>query len=1297
MATSVDSGDAKEGADLVVVDASLSDDSPAAGGNSSLSVTVRNVGANTAAATTVRYYRSDDATISSSDTKVGTAAVAALPASGSISQSFEVTAPVSFGAYYYGACVDPVRDETDTTNNCSTALRITVQDTAPAQPGDPDLVVASATVSDSSPSAGARFALSVSVTNGGGGSSAATTLHYYRSADATITTSDAEVGTAELTEISASGSTNESVELTAPGAPGIYYYGACVDSVTSETDATNNCSTSVRITIREPDLVVVSPTMSDYGPAAGVPFAFTATARNDGTGTAPATTLRYYRSSDDTITTSDTQVGTKPVGGLASSGSSSQSVDLSAPAAPGIYYYGACVDAVADESDTTNNCSTSVEVTVQQMRQEGPQGEPDLKVTSVTVSDSGPAAGARFRMSATVTNDGDGAAGATTLRYYRSSDGTITDADTEVGNNAIVALADSGSAGKSVELTASATPGTYYYGACVDAVTDESDTTNNCSASVPVTVPQPARPDLIITAILVSDSTPATGARFTLSATVSNGGDGEAAATPLRYYRSADATITTSDVRVGTEAIAGLAAAGSVGGSVELTAPATPGTYYYGACVDAVTNESDTANNCSGYVTVTILEPDLVAGSPTASTSEPEAGASFTLSVTVANDGEGESDATTLRYYQSTDTVIDASDTPVAVDSVTGLAATASSRKSVELTAPATPGTYYYGACVDAVTDESDTTNNCSATVTVTVPAPKPDLVVGSPTVDDSDPAPGAAIELSATVENDGEGSAEATTLRYYRSTDATITTSDTAVGTDSIAGLAATVSSSQSTDLTAPDTAGTYYYGACVDAVADESDTTNNCSTSAAVTVSQPTVPEEQEPDLVVGSSAASESDPAAGTDFTLSATAENTGQATAGAATLRFYRSPDATITTADTEVGTDTVTELAPSGFSSVSLDVAAPDTAGTYYYGACVDAVANESDTMNNCSPSVQVMVPTLESTDLPPTFVSARTDGDTVTVTFSENIFVHPLVGYVRELYDVPLALFLQAAFSVTIDGDEVSLTTSTYISGANLILDVAYNIHSEDQVEVSHNNSFARNAGALLVDANGHEAPLFGSQEVRNEAPSGRSDLVDGAVLTPAEITIPEGASGTYSVVLPEQPSANTTVRLFPYHIVTVSHDELTFTPENWNVSQTVTVHTTDDADSLDAWAAVLHQTLDVDNLNWTFVRVVVDDQDSPLVVSGSNLISYLEGAASPVATYSVVDAKGAVTWRLLGKDRDSFAISKAGALSFNTTPDHDNPADSDGDNVYHLTIQAAKGTSTGALLTVVITVTARP
>ena len=116
-----------------------------------------------------------------------------------------------------------------------------------------------------------------------------------------------------------------------------------------------------------------------------------------------------------------------------------------------------------------------------------------------------------------------------------------------------------------------------------------------------------------------------------------------------------------------------------------------------------------------------------------------------------------------------------------------------------------------------------------------------PDLVVGSPTVDDSSPAVGATFTLSATVRNDGEGSSPDTTLRYYRSTDATITTADTAEGTDAVDALAASEISSKSVGLTAPSTAGTYYYGACVDAVDGESDTTNNCSTSVQAEVSEP------------------------------------------------------------------------------------------------------------------------------------------------------------------------------------------------------------------------------------------------------------------------------------------------------------------------------------------------------------------------------------------------------------------------------------------------------------------------
>ena len=90
-------------------------------------------------------------------------------------------------------------------------------------------------------------------------------------------------------------------------------------------------------------------------------------------------------------------------------------------------------------------------------------------------------------------------------------------------------------------------------------------------------------------------------------------------------------------------------------------------------------------------------------------------------------------------------------------DSVFWLDPSESGDESVSLDAPSTPGTYYYGACVDALSDESDTTNNCSPAVTVTVgAAPAPDLVVDTPTVSESAPAAGARFTLSATVRNQG-------------------------------------------------------------------------------------------------------------------------------------------------------------------------------------------------------------------------------------------------------------------------------------------------------------------------------------------------------------------------------------------------------------------------------------------------------------------------------------------------------------------------------------------------------------
>ena len=152
-------------------------------------------------------------------------------------------------------------------------------------------------------------------------------------------------------------------------------------------------------------------------------------------------------------------------------------------------------------------------------------------------------------------------------------------------------------------------------------------------------------PDLVVDSPALGVPAPGSlepGGSFTLSTTVRNQGNGASAAATLRYYRSTDSTISTSDTEEGTDDVSTLGASGTENETIDLTAPATAGTYYYGACVDAVANESNTQNNCSGAVAATVVEPtetevDLSVSSPSVSRSEVGPGRRFNLNVTVAH------------------------------------------------------------------------------------------------------------------------------------------------------------------------------------------------------------------------------------------------------------------------------------------------------------------------------------------------------------------------------------------------------------------------------------------------------------------------------------------------------------------------------------------------------------------------------------------------------------------------------------------------------------------------------------
>ena len=80
--------------------------------------------------------------------------------------------------------------------------------------------------------------------------------------------------------------------------------------------------------------------------------------------------------------------------------------------------------------------------------------------------------------------------------------------------------------------------------------------------------------------------------------------------------------------------------------------------------------------------------PNLTVGSPSVTNNNPEPGEVFTLSATVTNTGDKDAPATTLWFYQSTDTTITTSDPSPGTEPVGALAAGATSPESKDVTAP---------------------------------------------------------------------------------------------------------------------------------------------------------------------------------------------------------------------------------------------------------------------------------------------------------------------------------------------------------------------------------------------------------------------------------------------------------------------------------------------------------------------------------------------------------------------------------------------------------------------------------
>lgn len=222
-------------------------------------------------------------------------------------------------------------------------------------------------------------------------------------------------------------------------------------------------------------------------------------------------------------------------------------------------------------------------------------------------------------------------------------------------------------------------------------------------------------------------------------------------------------------------------------------------------------------------------------------TFEVVAGETVQMELTFENNGEMGTESPNIGFYLSTNAFISTTDTLLRTDTGYTLGRGSPYEVTENVTIPlnTAPGNYFLGAYVDHdnLIGEVTGTNNI-AYYPVSVLPPPSDLTVPFAGVDDSTLRPGDAFSALAIVSNDSDGPSDSTTLRYYRSTNSTISTLDSQIGTDSISALSAGGTQGANTPAVAPGFEGTWWIGACVDSVSREASTTNNCSSGAEITV---------------------------------------------------------------------------------------------------------------------------------------------------------------------------------------------------------------------------------------------------------------------------------------------------------------------------------------------------------------------------------------------------------------------------------------------------------------------------
>ncbi len=250
-----------------------------------------------------------------------------------------------------------------------------------------------------------------------------------------------------------------------------------------------------------------------------------------------------------------------------------------------------------------------------------------------------------------------------------------------------------------------------------------------------------------------------------------------------------------------------------------------------------------------------------------------------------------------------------------------------------------------------------------------------------------------------------------------------------------------------------------------------------------------------------------------------------------------------------------------------------------------------------------------------------------TDDDTAGVSVSETTLTVDEGGrgsYTVRLNTQPtsnvvISVTKTGSTDVTVSPATLTFTTSNWSTAKTVTVAAAQDADAvNDAASITH---------AVVAPRSADE---FDAVNIAGVAVTVTDDETAGVTVSETTLTVAEGGSATYTVVLDAQPTSDVVIGVTKTGStdVTVSPATLTFTTSNWSTAKTVTVAAAQDADAVDDAAAISHavdasrSANEYDAVTIAGVAVTVTDDDTAGVTVSASLVTVAEGGS---ATYTVV------------------------------------------------------------------------